>query len=622
MIQGRQLSHIGAMAGVWISGTLLVLTACAKHLEFPPMRTPLPASAKLETSSSLKDLTLRYSDSCGQIQELPLGTQLIEALQAGLSQTFDRVVLEGDQSASPPDHLIQVDLVDSSFELNKEALYDRAPAVFQLSAIARVHDRTGALLRQTDIKIARQERLRLEQLSKNCNYVIDPFIHDATIEFAARVALNARQAAEGYGSLMVIPDWAQLSRTPTISSASDPTSGAREHRSSLPPSTLRFKAMLLDENSDLIFEGGEHVRVRVDVVNTGTALVENASATLTGTPAVIERFPTTVLRIPPLMAGQTKSLEFVATLPLLIQSLQAQVHVSVAELTGSAAPSQTLSFTIAPTGSRGDNVDHVPAQASGMRHPDISVVAIGLSSYADHQIPSRKYASQDAETIAKYFQTLGGVPSSNISLLTDRKATHSKIQKALLEWLPTRPMKNAVVLVYFSGHAMVSPTGEVLLVPYDGIKAAPTLYRLKSIESVLSRLNPQQAILVFDGKVSPIQDNSKTPITPQWELHGDSAIRLIAVQGLGTGIEDDAHQHGLFTYYLLRGLRGEADTNRNGKVTFGELSAFVRQKVAWASKSQSGAAQHPQIIPLLKPDDKAADVVLTTLPSLAASETP
>ena len=405
-------------------------------------------------------------------------------------------------------------------------------------------------------------------------------------------------------------------------SVSDSTPVAQEHRSTLPPSTLRFKAMLLDENSDLVFEGGEHVRVRVDVVNTGTAPVENASATLTGTHAALERFPTTVLRIPPLMAGQTKSLEFVATLPVLVQALQAQVHVGVAELNGSATSPQTLSFTIAPTLSRGDHIHHVPAQASGMRHPDISVVAIGLSSYADHQISSGKYASQDAETIAKYFQTLGGVPASNISLLTDRKATHSKIQKALLEWLPTRPMKNAIVLVYFSGHAMVSPTGEVLLVPYDGTTAATTLYRLKSIESVLSRLNPQQAIFVFDGKVSPILENSKTPITPQWELHGDSAIRFIAVEGIGKGVEDDAHQHGLFTYYLLRGLRGEADTNRNGKVTLGEISAFVRQKVAWASHSQFGAAQHPQIIPVLKPDDKAADVILTTLPSLAASETP
>ena len=97
---------------------------------------------------------------------------------------------------------------------------------------------------------------------------------------------------------------------------------------------------------------------------------------------------------------------------------------------------------------------------------------------------------------------------------------------------------------------------------------------------------------------------------------------MIAVEGLGKGFDDETHRHGLFTYYLLRGLRGDADTNHDGKVTLGEITGFVRQKVAWASKSRFTSVQRPQIIPLLKADDTAADMVLTTLPSLAASETP
>lgn len=161
-----------------------------------------------------------------------------------------------------------------------------------------------------------------------------------------------------------------------------------------------------------------------------------------------------------------------------------------------------------------------------------------------------------------------------------------------------------------------------MLVPYDGTKTPTSLYRLSALESVLARLHPQQAILIFDGKTSPIIDQAKPPLTPRWDLDGDNTIRLIAVEGLAAGIEDDSHRHGLFTYYLLRGLRGEADTNRDGKVTLGEMSGFVRQKVAWASKSQFGTTQRPQIIPLLKADDKATDLVLTTLPSLSASEAP
>ena len=622
MTQANRLSGRRMLAGTWIAGAVLVLTGCAKHLEFPPMGPPLSASAKLETSSALKDLTLRYTDSCGHIQDVPLGGRLQEALRESLHRTFSRVVSEGEDTAGPPDHLIQVDLVDSSFDLNKEALYDRAPAVIHLNAITRVYDRTGTLLRQTDIAVSRQERLRLEQVSRNCDYIIDPFIQDTTIDFATRVALTAKQVAGSHDGLSSTEPLSPSPGTPVVPSTLNPAHAEQPNGSTTASTTLRFKALLLDENSDLLLEGGEHIRIRVDIVNTGSTLVENASASLTGTRLALEHFPTTVLRVPPLQPGQTKSLEFVATLPLLAQPEPAEILVIVEERSGATAPPQTLSFTIAPTGTRGDDVDQVSTHASPVRHPDTSVIAIGLSSTLTQQIPSRKHASHDAATVAKYFQTLGGVPSSNIVLLTDRKATSAQIETTLREWLPTRSMKDGIVIIYFSGQAMVSPRGEIMLVPYDGTKIPTSLFRLSALESVLAKLNPKQAILIFDGKTSPIVDQTKTPTTPQWDLDGENTIRLIAVEGLATGIEDDAHRHGLFTYYLLRGLRGEADTNRDGKVTLGEVSGFVRQKVAWASKSQFGTTQRPQMIPLLKPDDKAGDFVLTTLPSLAASETP
>jgi uncharacterized caspase-like protein len=37
--------------------------------------------------------------------------------------------------------------------------------------------------------------------------------------------------------------------------------------------------------------------------------------------------------------------------------------------------------------------------------------------------------------------------------------------------------------------------------------------------------------------------------------------------------------HGVFTYYLLEGLRGHADTNQDHVVNIGELFRYIRQKV-------------------------------------------
>src|SRR6185437_7649763 len=193
---------------------------------------------KLEIPSSIKELTIRYSDSCGQLQEIPLGERIQEALREGIQRTFKTTVDEGTSDTSTPDYVVQVDHVDSSFDLNKDALYDRAPAVFHLNAIARIHDRTGTLLRQTDVNIARRERLRLELLAKKCDYVIEPFVHDVAIDFATRVALNARLAAGRQESAASV----EPNQTP-VGNSGTPSASAS--------SALRFKVLLLDENSNL-----------------------------------------------------------------------------------------------------------------------------------------------------------------------------------------------------------------------------------------------------------------------------------------------------------------------------------------------------------------------------------
>ncbi|MGB4068317.1 MAG: caspase family protein, partial [Nitrospira sp.] len=545
------------------------------------------------------------------LQEIPLGDRLQEAVREGLRRTFNTTVDGGAGDTAPPDYVIHVELVDSSFDLNREALYDRAPAVLHLNAIARIHDRKGALLRQTDIKIARQERLRLEQLSKNCNYLIDPFIRDTVIDFATRVSLNARQVVTGQ-------ETASSTELSPIPMGSVGTSSAS------PSQALRFKAMLLDENSNLILEGGEHVRVRVDIINAGTRVIESASASLTGTPVVIEQFPATTLPIPPLQPGQTKSLEFIATLPPTKQAQQAAIHVTVAESGGGKVPSQTLSLTIQPAGTGQDDVNQIPAPAPGFHQPQTYLVSIGVGAYRDPKLTPRRYAATDAETVAAYFQSLGGVPPSNVRLLHNQKALRADIHEALYGWLPQHAAKDAIVIVYFSGQAMVTPSGDVLLALYDGSAAdSVRLYPLNDLESAFARLKAKQIIFLFDGMVSRLRGNTKgKTASPRWELGGGHTIGLIGGDDMTKGLEDDQHRHGLFTYYLLKGLRGEADTNRNGTVTFGELAGYVRQKVAWAAKSQFTQEQRPLLFPSLKPDDPAASLVLTTLPSLTSSETP
>lgn len=597
------------------------------------MGEPLPQTAKLEISSSIKELLAKYTDNCGHLMEVPVGKKLEEALIEGAYRTFKTVVYEGSGGKdAAPDVLVRVDLVSWSFDMKTDNVYDRVPTEIKLNAMTRVYDMSGKLLRESEIKTSKQERLRIEPLQKNCDYIIDPFVQDTAVDFATKVVTDFRYASDaqpgpaatGRAAPPVSAPKAAApaaSDMPVKSSAMLPPTPA----ASAGPSNLRFKAMVLDENSNLILEGGERIRVRVDVINTGAAPVQNASASLTGTPSLLSQFPATTLSVPALQPGETKSLEFVATLPPTVQAQKAELHVVVAEAGGAAAaPSQSLSLTVQPTGVRSDDVDQIPAPVAGFQHPHTFLVSIGIGAYRDLQVVPRKYASLDAEMVANYLQSLGGIPASNVRLLQDWKALRPDIDEALLDWLPPHMTKDAVVIVYFAGQAMVNHAGDVLLVPYEGNPGtASRLYPLKDLESALSRLKAKQTILIFDGVVSRLPGDAKAKVpSPRWDPSGSPTIRLVGTDGLSRGLEDDRHRHGLFTYYLLRALRGDADTNRDGEVTLGEVAAYVSQKVTWAAKSQFNADQRPLFLPAIKAGDRSSALVLTKLAAIRAAETP
>ncbi len=59
-------------------------------------------------------------------------------------------------------------------------------------------------------------------------------------------------------------------------------------------------------------------------------------------------------------------------------------------------------------------------------------------------------------------------------------------------------------------------------------------------------------------------------------------------------------RHGLFTYYLLKGLRGEADGAGGGsinkEITLNELAAYTKRWVSEAAKTQWDRSQEPILI--------------------------
>ena len=50
-------------------------------------------------------------------------------------------------------------------------------------------------------------------------------------------------------------------------------------------------------------------------------------------------------------------------------------------------------------------------------------------------------------------------------------------------------------------------------------------------------------------------------------------------------------KHGLFSYFLMKGMEGEADSNKDNTITAGELHSYVQQNVI----QQSAGSQTPEL---------------------------
>ena len=585
----------------------------------PDLGPPIPLTAQMDLDPSMAKAKTEYLDNCSRIHPFSIGPTVEDTLIQAAHQTFRSVVIPGSQAAgAKPDVTIRVRLLDPRFKLQSDALYDRAPAELSLDALVEFFDASGAPLGERPLQATRKERLQLELTQQRCDYIVDPLLQDTATMLAtqfmqeARVLLAPATPAAAAGSSIAPADTAAKAAAVTTAPAVATS-----------PSLL-FKATLLDENGNLILEGGERIRVRVDVVNTGSQAAQDMAVRLTGPPALIAQFPATTLPTGTIAPGGSKSLEFIATLPQSLPPQQAQFQVTLISGTGQQiSPPQTLQASVQTPDAHTDDVDHIPAGATGIQRPGDYLLAIGLSSYREQEIGARKYATLDAETVATYFQTLGGLPQNNVRLLRDWSALRPDIEEALLDWLPSKITKDSMVTVYFAGQAIVAPSGETFLIPYDGSTGSPTrLYPLKDLETALGRLKAKQVLFVFDGTVLKNGSEARTKAAhPKWGATG-SVVHMISATGFGKSLESDTLHHGLFTYYLLRGLRGEADVNRNGEVTIGEVSAYVNRKVPAAARSTFKQEQQPQILPVLRVPDKSLDTVLTKPPTIPAADQP
>jgi hypothetical protein len=377
---------------------------------------------------------------------------------------------------------------------------------------------------------------------------------------------------------------------------------------------LVFTTRLKDQNNNRILDGGEELSLKVEVTNKGAGLARDVQVVLSGHKKLIsylgqKRF------IGDIKAGEKKTAEFKTVLPTQIPSQSANIRIEIREGKG-FSPSERKILQIAMRPSEiieivevisVVNVDDIPPRIKGYKKMDNVALVIGISKYREKTIPTVKYAARDAEVIARYFKNLGGIAKTNIQVLTDEKATKSDIEAYLKDWLPRRVNKNSTVFVYYAGHGTPDPLGKkAYIVPYEGQPDFPSkLYPLKNMYDVLNKLPAKEVVVMLDSCFSGAKGRSITSegvrplvMTLENTLLASGKIMVLAGSS-GTQISSDYDKvkHGLFTYYLLRGIQGEADKNRNGVVELGELYQYVRINVSETASLELNRDQTPILLP-------------------------
>jgi uncharacterized caspase-like protein len=245
-------------------------------------------------------------------------------------------------------------------------------------------------------------------------------------------------------------------------------------------------------------------------------------------------------------------------------------------------------------------------------------LVIGIEEYGS--LPPVNYAKRDALVVKEYFNKILGVPEENIITMIDKDATKSRMEGFIKQYLPENVTSETTLYVYFAGHgAPDMAKGEPYLVPYDGDTRflEQSGYNLKEFYQDLNKLKVQKVFIFLDSCFSGVAARASDMLVKGSRpalIHVENAtiasekiISMSATNEAQVSHSYEEEKHGLFTYYLLKGLRGAAASGNDQWVSIKELYAYVKNNVSRTAR-RMGSEQTPAIMPS---EEKIKDIVIS-----------
>jgi hypothetical protein len=221
--------------------------------------------------------------------------------------------------------------------------------------------------------------------------------------------------------------------------------------------------------------------------------------------------------------------------------------------------------------------------------PVMRALVIGISDYENldtfncesRELTDLKYAKKDANDFAKLLEEYADLFKEKPIVFTDRTATTKNVKDKLVD-IFTSNSEDEVIFLFFSGHGRACsklPNKAYFLTydfdpenDYSGVE-------FSFITDLINESRAKHIFMFMDAcKSGMISRGGKGEamntmmLSREWENFMPNRIILTSSSENERSFESDELKNGIFTYFLLEGLRGE---NENIK----ELAQYIKEEV-------------------------------------------
>ena len=204
----------------------------------------------------------------------------------------------------------------------------------------------------------------------------------------------------------------------------------------------------------------------------------------------------------------------------------------------------------------------------------IYAVLVGVSEY-QQSANNLLYSSQDAIEMYELLKNYSA--PENMILLTNSQAK-SNVIVSYTKQLFQRAQPEDIVIFFFSGHGYTN-----LFFAYD------TYLNFGVLQKIFKQCKAKRKLIFADSCLSGTMRQPGSQSSTNSQNMGKNVLLLLSSRSNQFSQEDPSLRNGEFTYFLLAGLRGGADINKDSYITAKELFDFVNPKV----KERTNGSQIP-----------------------------